>query len=193
MIKKLSVIIWFLLLLFHLTGCSVVSSKYTIGERIQEDVSEQFDGVWDFDDSICYVKYLKNGELRLAGIEWKEKNFKLEEMTVILTKCGERNFINFRDLEILGENDSDYLFGCYCSITENLLTVWAPKINAFEEAINSEKIKGKITKGKHSTTIHIKEPQESLCDFIKNNDISKLFDLENPAIYKRIKKSGIKK
>ncbi len=186
--KKLS-IAFFIILAVYVTGCSTVHSKYIVGEPIQDDLSEKFDGLWEFDRDICYMKYTKNGELRIAGVEWKETNFKLEEMTVILTKCGEKNFVNLLDLEISEKKDSDYLFAYYSFISENSIAVWKPKVDAFEKAINNGEIRGEIIKEKHSTSINITEHKESLCNFIKTKDMGELFDLENPTIYnKRDKK-----
>jgi hypothetical protein len=182
--KRNVIIICLLIIPFHLTACSSVTSKNIIGERIQDDLSEQFDGTWEEDDEIAYMKYLGKGELRIAGVEWKENKFELQELTIILTTCGDRKFVNVLDPVI--EEKNDLLFAYYSFITEKTLAVWEPKVDAFEKAINEGKINGKIHKDKSSTTVSINESQESLCEFINKRDIGELFDLEDPRLYRKI-------
>ena len=184
MIKLTALILCFLILPLYLTACSSVTSKNIIGERIQGNLSDQFDGIWEEDNEIAYMKYLNEGELRIAGVEWKENKFDLQELTIILTKCGDREFVNVLDPII--EEKSDLLFACYSFITEKTLAVWEPKVDAFEKAVREGKIKGKISKDKSSTTVSINESNESLCDFIKKRAIGELFDLEDPRIYRKI-------
>ena len=178
------IILCFLILPLHLTACSSVTSKNIIGERLQGDLSEQFDGIWEEDNEIAYMKYVGKGDLRIAGVEWKENKFELQELTIILTECSDRKFVNVLDPIIEGKND--LLFAYYSFITEKTLAVWEPKIDAFEKAINEGKINGKIHKDKSSTTVSINESPESLCDFIKERDIGELFDLEDPRLYRKI-------
>ena len=132
MSKLNALILCFLILPFHLTACSSVTSKNIIGERIQGNLSDQFDGIWEEDNEIAYMKYLKEGELRIAGVEWQENKFKLQELTIILTKCGDREFVNVLDPII--EEKNDLLFACYSFITKKTLAVWEPKVDAFEKA-----------------------------------------------------------
>ncbi len=187
MIKKILIIPFLLLLPFYLTGCLEVGSKYIIGERIRDDMSDKFDGVWEADEGILYMKYLKNGELHIAGIGWEENKFVLEEGTgiSILTKCGDKIFVNYKESET-----TEYFEFFYCSfIAENNLAVWWPKKDDFEKAINEGVIKGEIKKYEYSRFIRINELPKSFCDFIKNKKIEELFDLEEPLmVLRRIKK-----
>jgi len=194
MIKKIAKIIVLILLSLHSIGCDSVGSKYLIGERIQDDLSEQFNGVWSCDDGVVYAHYLNNGELRTAFVDWEQDNFKLEEIPVVLTKCGTKTFINFPGTQELGKTGSGYLFLYYYFISSDSFAICMPEATLFEKAIDKKRIKGQIKKektinNKISTSIYLEEPSDSICAFIENNDISKLFDLENPGIYKRIKKS----
>jgi hypothetical protein len=184
--KKI-VLILLMGLALSMVGCSSVSSKFLIGEPVTDDLRQKFDGVWDFgDENIGHIKYLGNGRLRIAGGEWKENRFDLEEMDVILTKCGNKQFVNFHDQEEVNENESDYLFGYCAFIGDDYFLVWLPKTDAFEKAVNDGKIKGKVVKEKSSKSIYLEETPEKICRFLQSQPVELLFDLEDPMIYRRI-------
>jgi len=186
--KRLRSIFSFVFLLFCLSGCSIVSSKSTVGTPVQEDLSGQFDGVWEGDSGICYIKYSGEGRLQIANVEWQDDKFRLKIMEGILTQCGDRKFVNFPDPETSGENRTDYIFAYYSFVGDNLLAVWMPKINVFEKAVSDGEIRGKVIEGKYSTSVQIDESEESLCRFIQSRNTEELFDLEEPLVYRRIKK-----
>lgn len=165
-------------------------------------MSNKFDGIWETeDDELAYIKSLKNGDLLTASVSWKDEDFILEKTRFILSKCGEKNFINLPDSEIIDENNREFVFCYYLFISDNTLIVWMPHINAFAEAIRSGRLKGTVTEtqkkpveentattSNNQLSVVIEEPSDSLCNFIAAKEITTLFDLENPMIYKRIKK-----
>ena len=197
MIKKLFNRCCPLLILVCLMGCSNVYSKHPVGVVIEDDMSDEFDGVWRIDNDIYYTKYIANGGLRIAALDWVKGNFKFQEMDSILTKCDKRNFINLqplnKDVNNSEEKDSFYGFFYYSLIAEDTVAVWTPTSSVFEEAIVNKEIKGKIEKAMNLAVISIDESSESICNYIKGNDVSKLFDLEDPMIFHRIIESDIKK
>lgn len=188
-----SILILLIGLAITLGGCSSVSSKHLIGAPVQEDLSAQFDGAWDFgDDNIGYIKYLGNGQLRIAGAEWERDHFKFSEMTVTLTECGNNRFVNVHDEESVSDKDMDYLFG-YCKfVDETYFMVWLPKTELFDQAIAKGSLKGKILQDKNSKTISLTDSSENICLFLKKYKIEELFKLEDPMIYRRIRKIEMK-
>jgi hypothetical protein len=185
-------IVWILLLgaAIFLGGCSSVSSKFLIGTPVEENLSAKFDGVWDLGDgNVGQVKYLGKGQLRVAGGEWKEGRFELTEMTIVLTKCGNKQFVNFYDQEKVDEKGSNYLFG-YGAFIGDYFLVWLPKTEVFEKAVNAGKIKGKVSKEKNSKSIDLEESSDTLCRFLQDQAVELLFDLEDPMIYRRMIKAA---
>ncbi|MCU0599816.1 MAG: hypothetical protein MUE70_11245 [Desulfobacterales bacterium] len=180
----------------------MVTSKSLIGERLNEDISDKFDGIWETDDGeLAYIKCLNNGDLLTASVSWKDEGFQLEKTRFILSKCNEKNFINFPESEIFDEDNSKFVFCCYSFVSDNTLIVWMPRINAFAEAIGSGQLKGNVTESEkkpvkentdttsnNKLSVVIEEPSDSLCNFIKEKGVTTLFDLENPIVYKKIKK-----
>ena len=183
------ILINFVLLFFivYLTGCDCVKSTQLVGERTQEDLSKQFNGVWDFDASFGYVKFLQKGELRLAGVDWENNNFHVSRSLAIITECGDKKFINFKDPEIEEGEGLEYFFMHYSFIAENQLIMWLPKSKIFQKAVSEKVLKGKMKKVDFSTVVSINEPKGSLCGFIQDKGIEEVFDLEEPIIIEKIK------
>ena len=191
--KYLLLIKYFFLscLILILAGC--VTTKHLIGERIQEDLSKQFDGVWEIkeeDESMLFfLKYLGNGELQFGGIDWETDKLKLETDTLILTKCGANKFMHWSDPEHAGKNVSDYIFLYFSFTTANEFKAWVPKGELFGKAITEGIILGEIDKIEEFSpigkdlflSIKINEPGKSLCDFIQTRNIEELFYLDDPA------------
>lgn len=184
--KKIILIVFMGLAVF-MGGCSSVSSKFLIGTPVEGNLSAKFDGAWDLgDENVGHVKYLGKGQLRVAGGEWKEGRFELTETTIVVTQCGNKQFVNFHDEEEVNENESDYLFGYCAFIGDDYFLVWLPKTDAFEKAVNDGKIKGKVVKEKSSKSIYLEETPEKICRFLQSQPVELLFDLEDPMIYRRI-------
>ena len=209
--KNLPITILLILIgVFLLSGCASISSKSMVGERLNDEMSEKLDGIWECEGGgIEYAKYLKNGELRLAGVEWEDTGFKFDETTFNLTKCGERTFINIPDTKISENNDSKFRFYCFSFSADNTLIVWAPHVDVFAKAIDSGEIQGEVkiktkkvrpssettvdssektTVSKSISAVYIDESSDALCKFINEKGLSVLFDVENPIIYRRIEK-----
>ncbi|RPI77110.1 MAG: hypothetical protein EHM45_10375 [Desulfobacteraceae bacterium] len=176
-----------------LAGCSAVGTKNPVGTPVQEDLSAQFDGLWDFgDENVGYVKYMGNGQLRIAGLEWKDNHFKLTEMNGTLTECGNNRFINIQDEDSDSNKELDYLFGYYKFVDDIYLTIWLPKKEVFEQAIIKGLLKGKVTSDKYGTSVFLTDSSENICLFLKKHKIEELFKLEDPMIYRRIRKIEMK-
>jgi hypothetical protein len=180
-----------------ITGCDSVKTEHLIGERIQEDLSKQFDGVWyDEDDESMhfYLHYLGNGELHVAFVEFETDKFELITFPLILTNCGANKFIHLPDQNYPEGNVSAYDFLYFSFTTANEFKVVDPKIERFEKAITEGKVLGEINKreisygkGKIQTTIKITESGKSLCEFMQTRNIEEFFDLDGSRIFHKVK------
>ncbi|MGV7235098.1 MAG: DUF3192 domain-containing protein [Nitrosomonadaceae bacterium] len=164
-----------------IAGCDTIETKHLIGQRISEELSDELDGIWDCDGDVLYLNYIKNGELRIAEVDWEEDQFVVEETTAIMTSCGGKHFAHVTDQKD-SDDDIRYSFVYYSIIGINKLAIWHPKVRAFEKPIVEEQITGKIQKDEHTTNIIINEPQDSLCEFIKDSRIDNYFYLEGPGV-----------
>lgn len=65
--------------------------------------------------------------------------------------------------------------------------MWLPKVEFFEHCINQGILSGAIIKDANSKTIKIEENKDAFLQFIRNTDRAKLFNLEEPYIFRKIK------
>ena len=182
---------------FIVQGCCYVSSKQPVGQPLDSDLSEQCDGAWLTDEGeVCYMKYVQNGQLHLAGVEWHEEKFNFEEETLLLTACGERIFVNYSTEDKKKETQEYIFLGCSFS-EKDKITGWEPRIETFVEAVEQGELKGKIINSsskakdtlqeKSRRSVILDEDSRVLCDFISTKSDSELFYLDKPIVYNRIK------
>lgn len=185
-----------MLSVFFLVGCNFVVSKQIIGESIQEDLSETFDGAWacegyifgdDMESEVAhvYVNYVKTGELRVASIDWDKRtsSFKTEEYTYTLSECNDDlQFINSPENDEEGFGEAR-LFALYALLPVDNIIIWMPNPDSFEVAISQGKLKGETRKGNS----RIDDNPETICGYIQENKIADLFLLEFPTICRKVR------
>jgi len=134
-----------------------------------------------------FVKYAGAGKLHIAGVEWKDDSFALEDIPAVLTTCGEKTLLNLREEADEGQAKEYYIFGLYTLSDDDTLIFWLPDVDAFERAIDDGLLAGDIDKGSKSKTIVLTPEKSDVNEFIKNHDVKDLFVLDEPMIYRRVK------
>ena len=171
-------------------GCGSVNVNHPIGEPLAEDnseTSELFDGTWTNDDGeAIQLKYLDGGKLRIASLDWDDESqtFTKNEWTVLLTTHRSASFFNFTDEE---ENDGKYQFVRYVFASKQTMIILTPRVEAFEKAVKDGKLKGRVKRGKHSTTVNVTSSKKQVDDFIDPSRLAEQFEVETPVVLKRLK------
>ena len=97
-----------------IAGCSTVTSTVRLGAPSTNEASDkiikELEGMWLANDEVIYIKPLKEGELRIAGVEWEGDHFKLQEMTAFLTMDQDVIYINWLNPES-PKDQKVFLFG----------------------------------------------------------------------------------
>lgn len=121
------------------SACSVVTIRHPVGEPVPDEVGKTVEGRWGSDfkgESSCkyvYVKYLTDGAIRLAWVEWVEvsKKFRLIELTGLLTRYEGGLYLHLREPERQQEAASAYLWFRLRPPEGDTIVLWLPRIPAF--------------------------------------------------------------
>ncbi len=177
-----------------ISGCSTVVSKYPIGTENYNASPDSWNGTWLSDDEFIRIKVIdpSNGILKVAWIEEKENDLKLESFTCQIKKGEKGLYLNVRDMPN-EDFEGFYLWGKVKKENQKIL-FWLPSIRGFNKAYEAKKLKAIIEKTKPDKSgnqnverIKLLEDSNSILDIIENNS-GEYFDLENPIILIKIVK-----
>ncbi|NLX21087.1 MAG: hypothetical protein GXY55_05355 [Phycisphaerae bacterium] len=184
---------WSLLLLVPLllASCDSVISTVPLGTPSQDAaVNKSLDGVWlGGDGQVLYIKHVNDGELRIAGVEWKDGRFQLSELAAYLTIEQDVRYVNLVDPESDKEKPK-YLLARLAPTTGDDLVVYPPQAAAFAEAVNERRLSGTVTKHKHSTAVELTADKDRLDAFVDPEQVGRQFQIDTPVVLRRIGKVG---
>ncbi len=182
-----------LLAIVFLTSCATVVSKYPIGLEKYAITSEAWKGTWLSHDGVIKIKVIDetNGIIQLAWIEDKDKEFKLETITIQLLTGKKWHYANV--LEMDNQTAKEEYFWGKIKKDESQIIFWFPSTEAFSKAAESKKISaiisksGKSTNGKEITqdvgsgkVLLLDEPGK-IIDLIEKEE-SQFFYWEDPLV-----------
>lgn len=165
-------------------GCSSVTTKYPLVEKRQPIDKEKFEGSWLLDKDVITIKFDTTGTARIGGVDWKENRFQLSEGEMIVAVGQHANYLSVRTREEEGWEESYYLFQ-YKFESDRILILWEPDLAAFEAAVKSGQLRGKVEKENNSTKIHLTDGPGVVLDFL-NKSKEELFDYQQPSILMKI-------
>ncbi len=81
-------------------GCSSVTSTSQIGKPVSAEVAKEFQGVWlTSDGEPFWVNHLKDNELRIAMVDWKQSEYRLVQFKAFVTEDENQRYVNVTDLQ----------------------------------------------------------------------------------------------
>lgn len=174
-----------LLLLPALAGCSSVTVRQPL--PLMADAAElaDFEGDWVSEGQVLHLRFGADGIGRLAGLEWRDDRFIVNEGELVVSRGAERSFLSVR----LTENGSwleGYYFVQYRFTGQGDLVLWLPDAAAFADAVAKGKLAGTVEKGSNAGSVAIASPPEKLLAFLTDPANGSLFDYREPMIVKKL-------
>jgi hypothetical protein len=168
-----------------LAACDTVSIQYAVGEPASDEVGKQLEGWWTHGDGALAVKYLTEGSLRIATVEWEKGKFQLRESTALLTTYENSLYLNLRPPESQPETPPEYLWFRLMRRGDGVVLLWAPRGDSFTNAVRRGELAGEAVKEDLWTTVRLAASKAELEAFLKSRNPGDLFKLEEPLVFIR--------
>lgn len=185
-----------LFVLSGLPGCKSVLSDHLIGEPLDAEQAKAYEGVWRAGDGVLHIKHLDGGaDLLVAGLEWDEDTFKMNQHHVVVTGHNDARFAMMvvEDEEDDGAAPADaagvkpwLLLGMVSASGDDALVLYGPNFERFKKALDEGKIQGELSED--GNTLHIKGDKASLDALVDPDTLLELFQMQNPSVIQRIGK-----
>ncbi len=168
------------------SACSAMTIRYPVGEPVPDTVGKTVEGSWGWSSKgespgeYFVVKYLTDGAIRVAWMEWKEdeKKFALIQYTGLLTTYEGALYLHLRAPEIEQEGAPEYLWFRVGPRESDTIVLWLPRIPAFAEAVKRGELAGQMI----TDSARITASKTELEAFLKERNPVDLFLLEEPRV-----------
>lgn len=162
-----------------LSGCAVVQSDKTIGEKAVAVNADDWDGVWTFSGGALNAAVIDKdkGLLEIALVERKDGKFEMKTYRVGIMQQDDAIIANLEDPNEKGK----FSFG-RISISSDEIILWIPNFARFKELVEKSKLPGIIVE-EHKILLEKlgAEHMKIIADVYDGS----LFSLENPIVLKR--------
>lgn len=174
----------FSFVLFLLTSCSSVVSRYPLSEPSSSPEAKKLEGIWLVEKGPLFVQFQENGVAKLASLEWDGQQFEQLEGDMIVTIGKHRRFLSVRFFEDDSLEPSYYIME-YAFSDDGHLLVWSPQLERFEAAVEEGNMEGFIEKGEFSTDVILTQPPGPLLKTLDQPE-KDYFDYRKPLILKKL-------
>jgi len=164
-----------------LVGCSSVTMKEPFPEsKLTKKEQGQLTGTWRMDETVGHVAFTSNGISWLAGVDWKDDDFRLEKSRLYFTK---RNGSLYVCMPTEPDETSEYLFA-EIKPTGKGVNAWGPDAAYFGKLVESGTLKGSVERGEHSTSVKLETPAAEILELIATNHAA--IDYKNPLLFQKL-------
>jgi hypothetical protein len=166
-------------------GCSSVTTLHPVGKPIEDEHGKTVDGTWQFEDQVYHAKYIGEGKIRFAQVEWNGERFELSEHTALLMLHQDAGY-----LHVMHEDDDTpprYAF-FRCIGDEDSILLLQPNYEAFRKAVDSGQLTGEVEKDDNQKEVHLTATKEQFDAFIDKAKAGEQFDLDTVMSLRRIGK-----
>lgn len=151
----------------------------------------KFEGAWQSNDEIIFVRFGSNGVVRLAGIDWKNDDFVVEKGEFTITECkNDSNLLSVRFQEN-GVWTEGYFFVRYRFDDQGNLILWRPIPEVFRDLVAGGTLKGTVKKGDYSLDVLLTDGGDSILAYLNSGERMKLFDYQEPLVMRRVTREKI--
>lgn len=175
----------FFLLLPVVTGCSSVTLKQPLPPMADPAELAAFEGEWVSEGQILHLRFGTDGIGRLAGLDWRDDRFAVEEGELVVSKGAERSYLSVRMTENGKWLDGYYLVQYRFTGQEDLI-LWLPNVAAFAEAVTKGRLAGVVEKGSRAGSVVITSPPDKVLAFLNDPANGSLFDYREPMVVKKL-------
>jgi len=167
-------------------ACSSVATQYPLSAEPRPVDKDRFEGIWLHHKEPLVLRFASNGIARIAGVEWKDDQFRLVQAEVIVTIGKKSNFLSVR-FQRDGKWMDHYYFLQYHFTDQGDLLLWLPNAAVFKEAIGTNRLQGMVVKkGQYDTDITITNAPTALLEFIDAPENLTLFNYREPMVLRKI-------
>lgn len=171
-----------------LVGCSTVSSTAPLGDPASADDAKKLEGVWlTGAGEPVWVRYVKDNELRVAGLDWRDSKYKLSEFTIFVTQDDDKTFVNATGDESSPEPQS-IIFARVSAFEGESLVLFGPRADAFANAIKAGTLPGKITHDNNREQVHLEATTEQLSEFVAPEKTGEQFNIDAGVVLHRVRR-----
>lgn len=173
------------LLFLLLGGCSSVVVLQPLPQVTDPQEQSMLAGEWLTEDTVVTLRFSSKGIGCLAGLDWRDDHFQLDEGDLIVTKSGDKKYFSVRFREN-GKWQEWYYFVRYQLTEWDDLIIWPPVVGSFENAVASGVLQGTVEKGTGGTRVTMTSSPEKLLDFLDGQGDGLLFHYEEPIVLRRL-------
>jgi hypothetical protein len=163
-------------------GCSTVKMEKPLPHESVPVDKELFEGTWQIDESALVAHFADDGTLHVAGINWKDGQFVLNQMRCYVTVVADQKYLSLGYKDD-GEEKESFQFCRYRFSPEGHLILQLPDVDAVASAVEAGKLEGTVKKEQHSTTVSLTSPPEAVLQYVK----------ETPDVFVKDEKLTLKK
>ena len=166
-----------------MTGCSTVTVQQPFGQPASAGVTEKLNGAWQMNDQIIHMAAVDGETVRLAGVEFEDGKYKLNELDARIRELDGRHYVFVK-----GENaDDDYSFvRMVLQEKADTIVVYAANVEKFAELVRDGKLKGEVKRDKQSTSVKLASEKPELEATMTGEGAAELFNTENPMVLRRV-------
>ncbi|MDD2336522.1 MAG: hypothetical protein PHD01_08075 [Geobacteraceae bacterium] len=174
-----------LLLLLLLGGCSYVAILQPLPQAGDPVAQALLEGEWLSGDTVVSLRFASNGIGCIAGLDWKDDHFRIEEGEVIVSNVAEKYYFSARFRNNAKWEDR-YYFVRYRLTAEGDLLLWPPVVGTFEHAVNAGALAGTVERGAWGTRVTVSSAPETILKYLTEQCSGELFEYEDPTVLKRL-------
>jgi hypothetical protein len=185
--KKSILLLW--VFFTSTVGCSNVTSTQRLGDAVGPEKAKDFEGVWlATDNSPFHVRHVKNNELRIGSLNWKDGRYVAGEITGFVTSDDGQEYINLLDSEHQASGN-EYVFVQVVKNNTNHILLYWPQVSAFEKAVNNGRLAGDVVRKENSgVEVVLKSDTRQLNAYIHPDEKANQFGVEPSVLLRCIKK-----
>ena len=173
------------LLVSAVTGCASVTLLQPLPATADATERARLEGEWIAEDQIIHVRFGSNGMGQIAGVDWKDGQFRLETGEITACRGARQRFLSVR-VKTDQEWEPHYYFAQYDFTPEGDLLLRLPDPVLFDAAVQTGRLEGTVEKTDYFHTVEISSAPEVLVAFLNDPESGELFDFKDPMILKRL-------
>jgi|GEM_PF-4794064 len=169
-------------------GCSSVDSVHPLGDVPTAEVLKKIniEGTWLMDDQAIQIKQLEAGKLKIAGMEWKEDHFEVNELDGQLRVDDELHYLN---LIIKDEKTGkqSFAFLRLLKVDDEYLVFCAADAHEFEKAIAAGDLEGTVKQEHRTINVTLTSTTEQINAYVTPERANTLFSVDEPGVLRRLR------
>lgn len=189
---------WLAILAVAASGCSSVETEHPVTDRPEALDKDRLEGAWLFEDEnsredeILHLKFGGDNVGRMASLEWKDGDFRVNRSEFVVARAGEGRYASLRSD---AEETGFYWLLTYDFTSDGDLVVRGEPTDEFERAIAEGRLRGRVKKD-DGPDLPIKEiqlasPSDTLHNFLSSASPDQLFGGEAIVLRKLALPGGV--